>query len=134
MFFMLLLFHVFFVLLEDQQKLSVGVFDKFIFIYILHQIHLSFLSQFLIFLSYLLCFCVLQDLSSKENKNRTSEILSNKFVKTACADQLTLEAICKQLRMNQKMSLIFLKSYGCLFSRAFCGLLISFFQKKLWAF
>ncbi|CAN6691949.1 unnamed protein product [Malus baccata var. baccata] len=33
-----------------------------------------------------------EDLSSKEKKNSTSGILSNKFVKTACADQLTLEA------------------------------------------
>ena len=35
---------VFFILLEDLQKLSVGVGDKLIFIYILHKIHLSFLS------------------------------------------------------------------------------------------
>ena len=124
---------VFFILLEDQQKLSVGVFDKLIFIYILHKIHLSFLSQFLIFLSYLLCFCVLCDLSSKEKKSSTSELLSNKFVKTACADYLTLEACYKQLRMNERMNLICVESHGCLFSGEIYGLLISFFQKKLWA-
>ncbi|KAB2608733.1 hypothetical protein D8674_011901 [Pyrus ussuriensis x Pyrus communis] len=33
------------------------------------------------------------DLSSKEKKNSTSGILSNKFVKTACAGQLTLEIV-----------------------------------------
>ncbi|KAB2603953.1 hypothetical protein D8674_038731 [Pyrus ussuriensis x Pyrus communis] len=43
-------------------------------------------KQFL-FLSHICCF----DLSSKEKKNNTSGILSNKFIKTACAGQLTLE-------------------------------------------
>ncbi|KAB2596483.1 hypothetical protein D8674_031933 [Pyrus ussuriensis x Pyrus communis] len=33
------------------------------------------------------------DLSSKEKKNSTSGILSNKFIKTTCAGQLTLEFV-----------------------------------------
>ena len=38
--------------------------------------------------------------ASKEKKNSTSGILSHKFVKTACADEPTLEASCEQLRKN----------------------------------
>ncbi|CAN6580777.1 unnamed protein product [Malus baccata var. baccata] len=37
-----------------------------------------------------------KDLSSKEKKNSTSGMLSNKFVKTTCVGELTLEASCEQ--------------------------------------
>ena len=82
MFFLLLLVLVFFVLLEDQQKLSVGVFDRIIFIYIFTSNSLVFFQLVPYIFELFTLFLCLQDLLCKENKNRTSEILCNKFVKS----------------------------------------------------
>ncbi|KAB2635900.1 hypothetical protein D8674_026434 [Pyrus ussuriensis x Pyrus communis] len=50
------------------------------------------------------------DLSSKEKKNSTSGILSNKFVKTACAGQLILELRMSIFwRISRIVNIIFLE-------------------------